>query len=76
MCDLGTLGSLVRFFLYLLATNCNTMTYNMGKLFDSCYIPKTVCSIDERGLGGCGLMLGLLFRLSEYGLGYDDIKWT
>ena len=23
------------------------MTYNMGKLFDFCYIPKTVCSMKE-----------------------------
>ena len=47
VCDLGTLWSLVRFFSYWLATNCNTITYNMGKLFDFCYIPKTVCSMKE-----------------------------
>ena len=36
---------------------------------DFCYIPKSFCSMMEDFffLGGGGLILGLLFRISEYG---------
>ena len=35
---------------------------------DFCYIPKTVCSMKEDLGVGFGLILGLMFRISEYGI--------
>ena len=46
------------------------MHYNdlkCGKIIDDfCYIPKSFCSMKEDG--GYGLILSLLFRISEYEL--------
>ena len=42
--------------------NHNNLKY--GEIDDDfCYIPKSFCSMKKRG----GLILGLLFRISEYG---------
>ena len=50
--------------------HCNDLKY--GDIVDFCYITKSFCSMKVKfffaGVGGCGLILGLLFRRSEYGL--------
>ena len=64
VCDLGTLGvSCKIFFSYWVATKCiHNLKY--GEIVDDfCYIPKSFCSMKEEW----GLILGLLFRISEYG---------
>ena len=65
MCDLGTLGPLVRFF----NTEWLKMNHNdlkCGEIVDNfCYIPKSFCSIKKR----MGAMLANFWAsCSEYGL--------
>ena len=61
--DLGTLGSLVRFFFILSGYKMHHNNLKYGKIVDDfCYIPKSFCSMN---VDGGGVILGLLFRISE-----------
>ena len=72
---LGTLGSLVRFFFILIGYKLQHNDLQYEEIVRFLLYPKDSLFY-ERGLGGGGLILGLLFKISEYGLGSDDIKWT
>ena len=73
VCDLGTLGSLVRFFFIISGYKIHHNNLKYGEIVDDfCYIPKSFCSMKEDWGGAL-----IWASCSEYqNMGRDVIIWT